>query len=199
MQNNQPIFKPIFGDSWDELPPPLKRHYANRPYSDDVVELNGAMDITMSALSRLMKPLFRLFGALVPYEGENIPTTVYSKSEKNTKDYILERHFNVPNHKPYIFRSRFMHIKDSDVIELMKFGIGWRSDYIYDGKRVLLLHKGYYWRICGLLIPIPLTLLLGKGDAWEEAIDDNHFRMYMTITHPLFGKTFEYKGEFEVL
>ena len=198
MQNEQPIFEPIFGKSWEDLPPSLRKHYANRPYTDDVVELKGVMDIKLSKITRLMKPLFKLFGALVPYEGENIPTTVYSKSEPVTADYNLERHFHFPNQESYVFRSRFIHVKDSDVIEVMKFGIGWRCDYIYNGDRVLLIHRGYYWRIFGMLLPIPLTLLLGKGDAWEEAVNDNSFRMCMTITHPLFGRTFEYKGQFEL-
>ncbi len=198
MQNNQPIFKSILGKSWEVLPTPLKKRYANRPYTNDIVEVNGIMDIKMSRLTRFMKPLFRLFGALVPCEGENIPTTVYFKSKPDNTDYYFERHFNFPDQAPYIFCSRLINVQGSDVVEVMKFGISWRCDYVYDGKRVRLIHKGYYWRAFGFLIPIPLVLLLGKGDSWEEAINDNSFRMCLTITHPLFGKTYEYKGQFEV-
>ncbi len=43
--------------------------YANRPYSNDVVTLDGVMDIKLSKLTRAMKPLFKVFGTLVPYEG----------------------------------------------------------------------------------------------------------------------------------
>lgn len=197
--DGEPIFKSIFGKSWDELPIVLKRHYANRAYSNDIVTLDGLMDIKLSKLTRLMKPLFKLFGTLVPYEGENVPTIVYSKSEVNSDSYILERHFNFPGEKPYIFRSAFMPVKDNDVVEIMKFGIGWRCYYTYESGLVRLIHKGYSWRILGLLIPLPLGLLLGKGYAEEEAIDENSFRMKMVITHKLFGQTFEYKGRFRVL
>ena len=43
----------------------------------------------------------------------------------------------------------------------------------------------------GVLIPITITYLLGRGYAEEEAIDDNNFRMLATLTHPCLGKVFE--------
>ncbi len=196
---SQPIFQSIFGKTWDELPVALKKHYANRPYSNDVVTLDGTMDIKLSPLTRLMKPLFRLFGTLVPYEGENIPTIVHSKSEPDSDNYILERNFNFPGQKPYVFRSAFMPIQNNDVVEIMKFGIGWRCYYTYESGKVLLTHKGYSLRVLGLLIPLPLALILGKGYAEEQVIDDDSFKMRMVITHPWFGDTFEYKGQFKVL
>jgi hypothetical protein len=111
---------------------------------------------------------------------------------------VLERHFSFPNEKPYMFRSKFVPVQGNDVIEIMKFGIGWRCYYSFDGAKVLLTHKGFYWRVAGLLIPLPLALLLGKGYAEEVAIDDDNFKMLMVITHPLFGKTFEYRGRFKI-
>ncbi len=199
--NSEPIFKSIFGKTWEELPVALKKHYANRPYSNDVVALDGVMDIKLSKLTRAMKPLFKVFGTLVPYEGKNIPTTVYSKSELNSGNYILERHFHFPHQKPYVFRSAFMHKKDNQVLEITKFGISWLCYYTYENenKKVLLTHKGYAWKIFGLIIPVPLTLLLGKVYAEEQVIDDNSFRMRMSINHPWFGDTFEYKGRFKIV
>jgi hypothetical protein len=154
------------------MPPVLQRHYANRPYTDDVVTLEGVMDVALSPLTRLMKPLFKILGALVPYEDTGIPTTVYSKSEPDSPRFILERHFRFANREPYIFRSVFVMLGGSDVVELMKFGISWRCDYVFDGAKVCLLHRGYVWRIGGILLPLPLTWVLGKGYAEEEALDD---------------------------
>ncbi len=197
--NSEPIFKSIFDSCWDALPSVLKKHYANKAFSDDVVKLEGVMDIELSKLTRLMKPLFRLTGALVPYEGKDIPTIVYSKSEPDSNNYVLERHFNIPYHKPYTFRSKFVPIKRNDVVEIIKFRIGWRCHYSWNGEKVMLTHKGYYLYIFGALIPIPLGLLLGKVYAEEIALDEDNFKMMMVITHPLFGKTFEYKGQFRVI
>ncbi len=195
--NSQPIFKSIFGEAWNEMPPALKKHYANRPYTDDVVPLDGVMDIKFSKLTRIIAPLFRIFGALAPYEGENIPTVVYSKSEPGSDNYILERHFNFPD-KNFIFRSNLVPLGGSKVIEIMKSGLGWYCDISYQNGKVILAHKGYRLRLFGILIPIPLGLILGKAYAEEEAIDDDNFRMEMSITHPWFGQTYLYKGRFKV-
>ena len=51
---NSPIFQPVFGESWERMPPVLQRHYANQPYTEDVVTLEGVMDITLSPLTRLV-------------------------------------------------------------------------------------------------------------------------------------------------
>lgn len=198
MNKNQPIFQPIFDDKWDSLPPALKKHYANRGYSDDVVKLDGVMHIKMSKLTRLMKPLFRLLGALVPYEGENISTTVYSKSEPDSNNYILERHFNFEDKKPYVFRSSLNPIEGDEVVEIMKFGVGWRCKFDFVDGKVLLLHRGFVVRMFGKLLPLPLALLMGKGYAEEEATGEDSFKMLMTITHPWFGTTFDYRGEFKI-
>jgi len=38
---NEPTFKAIFGDDWDQLPPIMRKHYANRPNSNDTTVVEG--------------------------------------------------------------------------------------------------------------------------------------------------------------
>jgi len=78
----------------------------------------------------------------------------------------------------------------------MSFGIGWRMHYFYDGKKIVMQHKGYVWRVFGLNIPIPFVIFIGKGHAEEEVIDDNSYRITMTIAHPWFGTMYSYSGNF---
>ena len=101
IKNNHcsPIFKSVFGESWDMLPKILKKHYAIRPYSNDTIKLEGVMDIKLSKLTKLIQPLLSFFGALVPYEGKNIPTIVYAKSDPNKDSFIFERHFKISKMK----------------------------------------------------------------------------------------------------
>jgi hypothetical protein len=40
---------------------------------------------------------------------------------------------------------------------------------------------------------------MGAGYAEEHPIDDHSFDMQTHITHPWWGKVYEYKGRFEVL
>ena len=201
IKNNHysPIFKSVFGESWNILPKILKKHYAIRPYSNDSIKLEGIMNIKLSKLTKLIKPMLRLFGALVPYEGKNIPTIVYVKSDPNKDSFIFKRHFKISKNNIYISHSTFLKLKDNEVLEMMRFGVGWISYYSYQNKKIILSHKGYAWRIFKLTIPIPLTFILGKGYAEEKEINGNQFSMQMKIIHPLFGEIFKYSGLFKII
>jgi hypothetical protein len=49
-----------------------------------------------------------------------------------------------------------------------------------------------------MIIPLPLVLVLGKGAAEEEVLSDDSFRMWMAVTHPLFGESYRYDGTFRI-
>jgi len=198
MTNSTPIFQSIFGEQWSELPPVMHKHYANRPYCNDVVTVEGIMKVEVSPFARLLSPLLRITGALVPYAGDNIPVTVHFRSEPNSDVYCFDRIFHFPDKPPYHFRSRMQPVGDSEVIEFMRIGIGWRARYSYDGRKVVMAHRGYAMKLFGKLVHLPLELLLGSGNAEEEALSDSRFRMYMDIRHPLWGKIYAYSGEFTV-
>ena len=89
-------------------------------------------------------------------------------------------------------------IRGSEVVEFMRFGFGWRASYAWDGQKVWLHHKGYVWRIFGILIPVPIGWIIGGGDAWEEPLSDDSFSMWMGVVHPWFGQTYSYGGTFRV-
>lgn len=196
--SNSPIFQSIFGEQWNALPPVMHKHYANRPLTGDVVTVEGIMKVEMSLFARFISPLMRMSGALVPYAGENIPVTVHFRSEPDSNAYGFDRIFHFPGQAPYAFRSRMLPAGGNEVVEFMPIGIGWNASYRYDGKKVLIEHRGYKMRLFGKLLCLPLELLLGRGYAEEEAIDAECFRMYMDIQHPFFGKIYAYSGEFTV-
>jgi hypothetical protein len=64
---------------------------------------------------------------------------------------------------------------------------------------VILNHEAYYLKIFGKLIRAPLEFLFGRANAYEIAINDDEFEMYMDITHPFFGKLYEYSGRFRMM
>lgn len=194
----QPIFQPIFGKTWDHLPPALHKHYANRPHSHDVVTAEGVMTIEIFSFMKWLAPLLSVTGALVPYAGENIPTTVYFRSHPTTNAYEFDRTFRFPNKKPYRFRSHMMPVGGDEVIEFMPSGMGWHARYRFAAGKVLMEHLSYQMRLFGKRTRLPLEWFLGRGNAYEEATGDDSFRMYMDIVHPLFGRVYIYRGEFRV-
>lgn len=195
---DDPVFKSVFGASWEELPHVMKRHYANRPYRHDIATVEGTLRVESSPLGRFFNPLFRLTGTLVPYEGDNVPVTVNFITNVDSNAFWFDRTFHFPGKAPYRFRSQMLPMGGNDMVELMGPGMGWRSAFSWDGEKVMLAHKGYVIRLFGIMIPVPLTFLLGAGYAEEIALDENTFSMMTEIRHPLWGKVFGYDGTFKV-
>lgn len=199
MQTNKPIFQNVFGASWDDLPRVMKRHYANRPYSHDTGMVEGVMDVESSTLGRLMAPFFKLTGTLVPYEGRDVPATVAFSSSPDDNGFQFNRTFYFPNQKPYEFRSVMVHVGGNEMAEVMRFGLYWRSAFLWTGQKVVLEHRGFGIRMFGTFIALPLALFMGKGYADETPIDDDNFSMSMKIVHPIWGMVFGYSGTFKMV
>lgn len=195
---SEPIFKSIFGESWEALPPIMQKHYANRPFTGDETSVEGTLDVMCKAPLKWLAPLMKLMGQIPTHNEKDVPVTVQFQSDNDTNAFHFNRTFRFKNTKPYIFHSRMVQIKDNEVIEIMRFGLGWKMHYLWDGEKVMLQHKGYVLRLFGHFIPLPLTLLIGEGYAEEIAVDDDTFEMITYITHPWWGKIYEYKGRFGV-
>lgn len=195
---SQPTFKPVFGAGWDELPPVLRAHYANRPYCNDEVVAEGVLDIECRGPLRFLSPLMRLTGQIPAVTERGVPVTVRFRSDVDTRAYHFDRTFHFSD-GPYRFHSRMFPVAGNEVIEVMPFRLGWRVRFSWDGEKVVLRHAGYALRLFGHLLPMPLGLLLGKGYAEETAVDDEHFDMMTHITHPWWGRVYGYKGRFRIV
>lgn len=195
MNADEPVFRAVLGQQFDQLPEVFKRHYAVRPYSHDVVIVQGSLNVRVSFLVGLMS---RLFGVLVPWSGDDIPVTVRFESGPESAGFRFEREFCYPGNRIIRFSSCMEWLNGNELVERMRLGFGWRLAYEWSGEKMLLLHRGYVWRVFGVDIPVPLEFILGRGYAEEEALSDNEFRMQTYTRHPLFGQTFGYNGRFEV-
>ncbi len=172
----------------------MHKHYANKPYSNDEVIVEGHLDVMCKWF---LKPFFWLLGTIPPYNETDVPVTVHFSSQANDAVFCFNRIFYFKNRKPFHFNSRMVQVKDNEVMERMSYGICWHSLYSWNGEKVLLKHKNYSWRFFKFNITLPITWLIGAGNAEETPIDDNNFSMCATINHWLFGKVYEYKGQFK--
>ena len=197
-ENRQPIFQSIFGEAWETLPPVMHRHYANRPYSNDQVTVEGYLDVMCRGPVKALRPLFKLLRLMPPYNEKNVPVNVAYESAKDTREFLLARTFHFANRKPYRFCSRMFQVAGNEVVELLHFGIGWRMRYLWQDRKVILQHRGYLLNLFGLFVPLPLTPVLGVVHAEETAVDDDTFDMFVEIRHPWWGKIFGYSGRFRI-
>ena len=191
----RPIFQSIFGADWARLPTVMKRHYAIRPASDDSITVEGQLDIEMITPVSLMA---RLTGLLVPYQGQAVPVTVTFSSDRDRTGFRFERVFDYPDKPRIRFRSVMEPVGGNELIEFMRFGLGWKAAYHWDGSKVILRHRGYVLRLFGRILPLPLEPILGRGHAEETPLSDDSFSMWTHTIHPLFGKTFGYRGRFRI-
>lgn len=195
---DEPIFKSVFVECWNKLPSVFKKHYGNRPYTNDVTVVEGTLNVMCKPPLLWLAPIMKVMGQIPARNQNDVHTVVEFKSDRNSKSFHLNRVFYFKNKSPYSFQSRMIQIKGNQVIEIMRFRLGWKMIYEWDGEKIILRHNGYALNLFGHFIPVPLTLFMGKGYAEETAIDDNTFDMMTNITHPLWGKVYEYKGRFEI-
>jgi predicted DCC family thiol-disulfide oxidoreductase YuxK len=195
---SRPIFMDVFGADWDSLPVIFHKHYANRPYGDDIVTVEGVLEVHCAGPIRLLSPLLALTGGIPPFTARGVPATVRFKSDHESSAFHFNRLFRFPGRKPYVFHSRLIPCGGNEMIEVMPFGLGWRASYAWENGKVVLRHRGYVLHLLGHDIPLPLTPILGRGHAEETAIDDETFDMHMEIIHPWWGSIYGYRGRFTV-
>lgn len=196
--NDASIFQTVFGADWLHLPNVMKLHYSNRPFSNDVINAQGSLDIQYSGLFLFLLPILQFAKILIAYRGKDIPVKIAYKSDFKSNAFRIERIFNLPNNEPRQFVTTIIPIKKNYVLEVFGFGFAWRSIYSLQDNKIIQQHNGYALRLFACTIPLPLTWLFGKIHAEETALSHNEFSMRMEIIHPLLGN-YSYHGKFKIL
>jgi hypothetical protein len=194
-QIHAPI-RQAMGDDWPLLGEIIRRHYDLTPNSDNRFELEGIMDVTVSPIGRLFVSVSRLFDALVPFPGRDIPVRVRNWSQADSKQMLWHRTFRYPGRKPVIFRSRMAYAGGRDIVEYVKFGLGIRMRLSAEGETLRYDSQGYVWKLGAVTLPIPDWLLLGRAVIREIPESHERLRVEFTVDHPLWGRTFGYAGRF---
>lgn len=199
----QPVFQQALGPAWDLLGEVIRRHYAMAPFSDDHVCVRGTMrEVHHARWAALLMPWGRLFGALVPYTGTEVPIEVHYRCHPGNANLYWDRVFHFEGRAPFHFRSHMEHTatQGSKVVEYVRFGIGMRLAVSAEEGALVFRDLGCIWRIAGLHIPLPLGLLLGTAYVEErpDPADADHFTMKMLLRHRWFGDVFRYSGRFHL-
>ncbi len=199
----KPVFQQVLGPAWERLGDVVRRHYTMAPFSDEHVCVRGVMsEVWHAPWAALLMPFGRIFGALVPHEGADVPIEVHYRCHPDNANLYWNRVFHFPGKRPFHFRSHMEHDagRGSEVVEYVRFGIGMRLAVSAEEGAVVFRDLGYVWRIGGLRIPLPLGLCLGTAYV-EERPDPHsaeHFTMKMRLRHRWFGDVFRYSGRFHL-
>lgn len=195
-EKQQPVIKKALDENWEKLADIIKQHYDITPGKPSNMLIKGVMDeVYHSAIAKLFILPGRIFGALVPYKGKNIPTEVRNwTTSDNRKAMFWHRTLAFPGKPPVIFESRMEHIKDDEIIEYVRYGMGIRMRISVKDSALIFNSIGYVWQLGKIKIPIPTWAILGNAEIIEKAISDDQFFIDFQIIHPLFGRTFAYSG-----
>ena len=199
--DDTPIFQRVLGDGWSELGEVVQRHYFLRSGHADRMTVIGTMaEVRAGPVARLTMPLARIVGALVPYQGTDVPVAVHYEPRPDDAALYWDRVFRFPGRKPYHFRSHMVANGPAEVIEFVRFGVGLRLAVTAEDGALVFRDLGYVWRIAGVDVPLPARLLLGRAYVEERPIagEPDRFTMRMTLRHPLFGEMFAYSGTFQL-
>jgi len=201
--DTRPVFQQALGPGWEALGEVIRRHYAMAPYSSDHVCVRGTMDeVHHAPWAALLMPLGRLFGALVPYTGTEVPIEVHYRCRPGDPHLYWDRIFRFEGRAPFHFRSHMEHAAADGplVTEYVRFGIGMRLAVSAEDGALVFRDRGYVWRLAGLRIPLPLGLLMGTACVEErpDPRDAGAFTMKMVLRHRWFGDVFRYSGRFRL-
>lgn len=195
----KPIFQEVLGEDWPRLGDVIRRHYFLRPFSDDRICVKGTMhEVWHSAMAKCLIPFARIFGALVPYRGTDVPIEVHYNTKPDDDTIHWDRVFHFAGRPAFHFLSHMQPVGGNDVIEFIRFGVGMRLKVSVDDGALVFRDEGYVWRMFGVDVPLPLGLLLGRAYIEERPVDAERFSMRMTLSHPLFGELFRYRGSFSL-
>lgn len=192
------LFEQALGEQWSQLHPTVRRHYDLKP--GDELLLRGEMSEVFHSL--WVKPFIifgRLFGALVPYRGNNVPVEVHNLCKESSNALHFRRTFFFPGRKPYPFISRMEHLADNEIVEFVRLGLGIRMTLSVKEGALCFATNGYLWRAGPLRLTLPDWLFFGSGVITERGVDAENVDLDFSLVHPLFGLSFRYAGRFKII
>jgi len=193
------IFETVLGDDWNNLGEAIQQHYLLSPYSNDYICASGVMsEVTHSTIAKLIIPFGRIFGAIVPYRGKNVPVDVHHESSESNSNIHWRRVFKFER-GDFCFTTVMEPTKENEVIEFVRFGLGIRLQVSVENDALFFKDTGYVWRVLGRGFSFPGGWIMGNVFVVERPLDERWFSMSMKLTHPLLGDLFGYKGKFEVI
>ena len=199
-QSKIPVIRKALGEDWNALGEIVRRHYDITPGTASNMTIDGLMsEVYHSPVGKLFLLPGRLFGALVPYKGRDIPTRVRNCTQpEDDNSMFWHRTLRFPGRRPVIFRSRMVHVGGNEIVEYVRFGLGIRMRLSVRDAALVFESVGYVWDIGGVRLSIPTWAILGDAVIVEKPVSDSSFHVDFVIRHPLFGRTFSYTGRFAI-
>ena len=195
--SEQSVMEQALGQQWQELPIVIQNMYHLPTHTDQEISMSGTMSVNFPTF---MYPLIlagRFFGAMISKRGTNITGSVLKKSKSDSNALYWSRLLSYSDGKTIIFNSRMEYFKAGELIEYVRFGLGLKLKVSVVNNQLIYHSNGYTWRPFCNWLKLPDWLFYGHALITEQVVD-NKMKLNFTITHPLYGKSYEYYGIFNL-
>jgi hypothetical protein len=186
------LIQKVLGDDWHKLPAVIRKHY--QLIGEEQSRLEGTMEIAYPGYLFPLIWIIHMFGGLVLWGGQAVRAEV----DKAASGEILHwrRTMTYPDGKIDYFRSRMHYSAEHELIESIGFGFGLRLSVEVNNGDLLYRSIGHFWQCGSYRLNIPDWLLLGTATISEHAVSADEFYLDFTISHPLWGVSYYYRGNF---
>jgi len=197
MQNNS-VMQQALGKQWDELAPIIRKMYDLPVKTTTKLDVEGTMSVDYPWAIYPMVMAGKIFGAMIEKRGTGIKGSVYRSSRIDSNALFWHRILIYPDGKQCSFKSRMEFDGEGQLIEYVRFGLGLRLTLTVKEGCLIYQSRGYTWRPFRRWLTIPDWMLYGKALITETPISENQIKLDFTMQHPLYGKTYQYKGIFQL-
>jgi Domain of unknown function (DUF4166) len=152
--------------------------------------------VRRSRIGWLFAQAFCLLGTpLAAQRGADVPLTVTLSSAGG--GVAWERLYRFPGRAPVRARSVKELGPEGVLVERVGGGVGMRLALAEWRGALHFTSTGYFWRLGGVTLPVPIWLTPGRIHVVHEDEGGGRFRFAIAVRHPLFGETFFQDGSFE--
>lgn len=192
------LFRSQLGADWASLSPNIQARFEHDPPLGTVVRYRGIMEeIRCTWLGKIFARFVQHTGALMPYEGKEVPVDIEVWTQQNEPDVFKKRTYYLPNRKPFIFRSRMRLEKTNKLVEYVGGGLGMFITVQVSERHLQFTDDGYFFHVGPIRIPIPRVLSIGDIYLLHEDLGPTTFRITIDIRHPWYGTLYFQRGTFE--
>lgn len=192
------LMQQTLGEAWPRLAPPIRAHYTLRPGYAEQITVHGELQVDFPLWVMPLLKMIRLFGGLLDRRSAKVVTTVRKWTKHEDAGLFWHRELRYPDGKQKIFKSEMQHLHSNELIEYVGGGFGLRLLLSEENGNLVYRSNGHVLRFGPWLFTFPDWLLLGYATISEQALSENSFRLDFAIYHPWWGRTFAYRGVFQV-
>lgn len=189
-------FESLLGPThWASLPLAVRQRFSlnaiAHPHS-----YQGAMEVRASAYGYFLAQVCRLFGTpLAPWRSRLTQVRVDVRQEANGA-LTWDRTYAFRGRPQVLVSSRKEVDGHGRLMEVVRGGLGMRLDLTAVNGALHFRSKGYFLRVIGVRIPLPMLLTPGKALIIHEDRGAGWFRFSLRFVHPWAGETIFQTGLF---